>query len=697
MTTGTVQKLEGDAEILLEVLVSIISSTTTDPLYHISEIVQNELDANASRIAVTFYRKGKSRSGKLEKIVIDGNGFGFLESFEHYIKNIGDSVKKYSEEYIRRRDRGLSRGQFCIGLQGFRAVCDELHVVAKTEEGMSPKIVKGKQIRDPDFSKMFNCRKMILKSNTLDATILEEGDFSDARGSSGVTCILINPKMAMRSSSLVKYLSQNKRTELLANKDLKIAVNDGSFSEQVKPTQFKGECVEYSMRHPKEKRSPKYRALGEVRATLYFHESKPGSKIRLDVEGEPIHFDITSLEEFDKPPWNLDFVEGVIEYDQLEKSPLRSGIERDSTFWPAFLDISDELAKNVRKKVKEYEEKSRDKRDEELLRKLEKVMGEVKRELDFQTWFDRPIEKPKPGPLDRIKVFPEILNVPVFTTRRVHVRAYDIEENALRERDGIKFAWVIKNGLGTVVSKSGGEAIFKAGPQIGATSLEASVYDSKTDKNLVAGIEIAITHPQRYGKLARVRIEPMFSKLAIDTEKEYRAVAEDEDRNQILKGAKFQWEITYDETIGASLNVDYGESVILSPGRNLGTVKLQVTAYQNGLRATDFAMITVVKKKKRRKKGPKLKDLGLPIPDWYDEPNEWPLRHSYLSTDGTRLNVNEGHPDYKNANATGKKPRQRYIASLYSKELAQKECEATGSTDIGEKMLDVLSKVERFW
>lgn len=172
---------------------------------------------------------------------------------------------------------------------------------------------------------------------------------------------------------------------------------------------------------------------------------------------------------------------------------------------------------------------------------------------------------------------------------------------------------------------------------------------------------------------------------------------EDEDRNHVLKGAKFQWEITYDETIGTSLNVDYGGSMVLSPRRNLGTIKLQVNAYQDGLRATDSAMITVVKKRKKRKKPPKLKDLGLPIPDWYDEPNEWPLRHSYLSTDGTRLNVNEGHPDYKNASATGKKPRQRYIASLYAKELAQKECEATGSTDIGEKMLDVLSKVERFW
>ena len=91
-------KLDGNSQSLLEMLLRIISDTTTDPLYHISEIVQNEMDADATEISIELIRKG-GKKGKLQKILISGNGFGFLESFEHYSQNIGSSIKKYFDKY----------------------------------------------------------------------------------------------------------------------------------------------------------------------------------------------------------------------------------------------------------------------------------------------------------------------------------------------------------------------------------------------------------------------------------------------------------------------------------------------------------------------------------------------------------------------------------------------------------------------
>ncbi|MHA2135330.1 MAG: hypothetical protein ACW99J_15830 [Candidatus Thorarchaeota archaeon] len=690
-------RLGGEAENILEMLLSIISATTTDPLFHISEIVQNEMDADASEINITLYRKG-GKKGKVSKIVIDGDGFGFLESFEHYSNNVCDSIKKYSKEYQDRAEKGLSRGQFCIGIQGFRAVCDEVQIVSLTRKGVSPKTIENGQIEDPDFPRMFANRKLILKSNTLDAAIKEEEEFNDHRIMPGVTCTLLRPKVAVKSSALVKYLSQNKRAELLANRKLKIVVNDGTFAQVVKPIEYQGERIEFDLGHPRERRSPKYRGFGRLKATLYFHEAKPGSKIRLDVKKEPIYFDITNLQEFDGPPWNSEFVEGIVEYPYLEKSPLRSGIERDNYFFPAFLEMMNALARRIKGKAEEYEEKSKAKRDEELLRKLERVYGEVKRELDFSSWFDKKVEELRLGPLDHIKLFPEVVNVPAFATRRIHVRAYDADNQTLKEKDDIEFEWRVVNDLGTVMPKGSGEAIFKAGSKVGATTVEASVRDLRTEKTLDSKMEIVITYPPgKSGKLARVKIDPMFSKLPLGSEKEYKAMPEDEDRNTILKGVTFQWSIAFDETGGAKLNIDYGESVILSPGRNLGTIRLQVTAYQDGRSESDFAMVTVVKKRKKAGRPKKPRGLDLPVPDPYNDPNEFPLRHSYLSLDGTLLNVNEGHPDCRNAQSMGKRRYQRYVANLYAKELAQKECEATGSTDLGEKMLDVLSKIDRFW
>ena len=72
------------------------------------------------------------------------------------------------------------------------------------------------------------------------------------------------------------------------------------------------------------------------------------------------------------------------------------------------------------------------------------------------------------------------------------------------------------------------------------------------------------------------------------------------------------------------------------------------------------------------------------------------MRHSYLSKDGTILNCNEGHRDYKNTDAKGPKYRQRYIYTLFAKELAKKEHDLT-KKDYGELILDVLSKIDRFW
>jgi hypothetical protein len=362
------------------------------------------------------------------------------------------------------------------------------------------------------------------------------------------------------------------------------------------------------------------------------------------------------------------------------------------------------LSKTVEKKVKEYAQRSQAKRDKDLMRKIETVLREVKRVLDFTTWFDKKTEEPELGPLDFMSVFPEVLNVPAFSTRRVHVRAYDREGNVLREKDNVEFGWRVTNDLGTVIRKGAGEAIFKAGSKVGAASLEARVRDLRTDKTLTAEMEIAITHPVGpSGKLARVWIDPTFSKLPLDSEKEYRAFAEDKDRIPILKGVEYEWSIPYDESGGAKLNIDYGESVVLSPGRNPGTIKLQATAYWNGLSETDFAVITVVERKGRPGRPRKPKGLHLPTIDWYDAPNEVPLKHSYLSKDGTRIRINEGHPDYKIASMQGKSERirnmqrRRYIVNLYAKELTEKECEETGSTDFGEKMLDVLCKIDRFW
>jgi len=688
--------LNGDPQDLLRMLFGIISDTNTDPLYHISEITQNEMDADATYITIEFVRQS-GRKGTLKKIIISGDGWGFLESFEHYGKNIGSSIKKHIKEYLERQAKGQSRGEFCIGLQGFRAICEEIQVVNLTKPGMKPKSDSETEIVDENFSKMFTNRKLIIKAESLDATIQGADEFNDTRDNYGVTCSLLYPKVDIKAKNLVKYLSQNKRAELLANRNLKIIVKEGTFETQVKPINYTGEKVEYLIDHPKAKKNYKYRAFGPIKATLYFHEEKSGSKVRLDVNKEPILFDITLLEEFNIPPWNTGCVEGIIEDDRLKKSPLRSGVERDE-FYHGFVEIMEVLSKQVNKKVKEYLEKTKSKQDVETMKKMNQVYGDLKRELEFNTWFKKKVEKPQPGPLEDIQVFPELANVPAHTTRRVHVRAYDNQGKALNESNDIQFDWMVSNDLGSISPRKNGEAIFKASSKIGPTSIVVTVSDLITQKELTGNIKVAITLPHKVGPLARVKIEPTVVTLPLGEEKEFRAIAEDDEHNIITdKSVKYSWSILVDETSGATLNNNYSESVILTSGKNQGTIKIQVTASQWSQQAIDNAWITVVeRRKKTERKPPKPKGSGLPILAYEKGLEGFDIIHSKLSDDGSILYCYDNHPDYINAKARGKKYRQRYVATLYAKELAKKEHEAT-SKDYGELLLDVLSKIDRFW
>ncbi len=691
-------QLEGDADSLLDTVLHLIKSRGVDPLYHISELVQNEIDAGATKINVTFFHKGKGNTRKVDAIIIDGNGFGFLESFEHYHKNITDSIKKKVTNYTERAPSGLSRGQFCLGIQGFRTICDELQLINLTRPGETPKVDGENIIVDPDFYKMFKNRKLILWADNRNVEIYDEPEFSEHRKEPGVTCLLKGVNLQIKAKDLTKYLSANKRSVLIANKNLHIIVKDELYEEEVKPVKFTGDELIIEQSHPKEGKEIKYSGLGKVKATLYFQKPRSGCKIRLDIKGEPIFFDITSkIPEFNCPPWNSDMVEGIIEYPYLTPLPTRNDIERDKVFWPAFIDIMKTLAIQVEKKIEEYEKQSQSDKNEELMRKLETILADVKRELEFSSWFDKKNVAPTLGPVDHIAVFPEVMNVPAYTTRKIHVRAYDNEDNILGEKEGVEFYWELSNDLGTIFAKNNGECVFKAGSTVGIITIIAKVKDTKKGTEFSENIETVITHPPaNAGMLSRVKIEPPFSKLSLGDEKEYKAIAEDGDGNVILKNIEFDWVIVNDDTSGAKLNVNHGESVLLHSGKNLGEIKLQVTAYQNGRMAKDSALVIVVEKIKKKGRKPRPKNLGLPTPqDWNEL--EYPIRHSHLSDDGTILYYHTPHQDYKNAKAKGENLRQKYIIQLYAKELAIKECESTGSKDVGEKMLEVLSKIENHW
>ncbi len=331
------------------------------------------------------------------------------------------SIKKKASIYLKKRDKGGLRGEYCIGMQGFRSVASELQIINITKEGMDASNENGTPVDDPDFSKMLKCRRLVMCRDRVEATIDDEVDDSqNPRQSHGVTYILSgltsDAKKTFTVKNIVAALSEYKRTELLEIKNLTIKVTDGTITESVTPVKYKGDKVVHRITLPEQNEDISNRGFGEVTATLYYHAPGEGSKIAVTVRGEPIYLDLCQkMEDFNKYPWNSKMVEGTIEYPRLTKQPSRVEIERD-TFYDAFIKMVLILEEEVKKKVKEIESKKQSKQDDKLLNKLENVFVEIRREINLN-FFESEKNSVSKGPLAKIQAFPDEINVEALSKK----------------------------------------------------------------------------------------------------------------------------------------------------------------------------------------------------------------------------------------------------------------------------------------
>jgi len=691
--------LEGASEDLLKIVLDI--QAATPPLRSLAELVQNSIDAGAQNINVRLFTEKEGKKKITKYVEIEDDGPGFMESFEHYCKNIGNSIKKSVNEYLVRKERGESIGEFCIGLQSFRSVASELHIINITKENLKPVDKNGNLVDDPDFPKMYKLRRLKLFKTKISGEIDEEGEIDIKRKSHGVTYRLLGltsqAQKAFTIKNIASYLSQNKRTILQSNKNLKINIIEGTNKILVKPPKHRGERVVYEIGLPHRKDVSRA-GFGNIKAELYY-QSAPSNdaKIALLVGGEPVYNDICSdIPGFDRDPWRSGYVEGTIEYNRLQKTGNRMDVVKDD-YWDAFIEMLYELEREVNKKVEEIKKGYQSKKYKNLIKKLEDVFFHVKREVDLNIWFNKSAKTPiSKGSLDKLEVLPEKANIQAFATRILHARAYDSDGNMLTPSDNVRFYWEVTGKLGKIIPHYD-DATFEAGSIVGTTQVLVKAVDEETQKSLSCKIDIVITHPIRAGPLFRVKAIPGFLTVPLNRQREIRAVAEDKDGNQIIKHVKFEWAILYDESGDSELNWPTGDSVIFKPGKEVGQVKLGLKAQQYNITKEDFVIISVIPEEKPKKIRPK-KNLGLPQPQDYNDPTEFPLRHSYLTKDGKFLRYNTAHPDYKDADRIGEKRRQRYIANLMAKELAYQDCKATGQMEnFGEKFLDIISKIDKHW
>lgn len=683
-------RLEGTSDDLIKLLFDFMSSMD-NPLVYISDLVQNGIDASADHIKIEIIRPDKKR---IDKVIVSDNGTGFRQSFENYSKHIGDSLKKKAMEFADQKAKGEVRGEYCIGMQGFRSAASKLEVINISKYIEPLKDSDGNVIKDDDLSLMLKCRRMTFFKGKLDVIIDEDTELDNIRKSHGVTYIISglteNAQSKFAIQKMAGYLSISKQGYLL-KKNFKLEIIDGTTIKRVEPFVYKGEKIIHKITLPDQDKDKRLRGFGDIIAELYYHPPNKGSKIIVTVKGEPIYHDLCQrIEGFNKYPWNSEMVSGTIEYERLSKQPDRIDVQKDS-FYDVFIDMIKILEKEVEVKVKIIEKDLRSKEDEKLITKLEDVFGKIRRDIDLDIFGSSSNKKLK-GPLARIDVFPDKENVEAFGQKILYIRAYDSEDNELTESDGIEFSWKLTGKLGQISPPQGRETIFGAGSVIGITEVFVTAKDKNSSKELSSKIEIVITHPIRCGSLYRVKIVPGIGTVPINRQRMFKAVAEDANGNIISKYIKYYWKIVYDTSGGAKINKDSEDTMIFTAGKMTGQVKVHLKVQQGKTAKEDFALIDI-KEPDKTARGKK-KPTGLPILQKTVElESSW---HSRLDDKEKILYYNAAHIDYIEIQNDVSR-RQRYIANLYAKELTLSECKSLGVEHYGERLLEVMSKLDKYW
>ena len=225
----------------------------------------------------------------------------------------------------------------------------------------------------------------------------------------------------------------------------------------------------------------------------------------------------------------------------------------------------------------------------------------------------------------------------------------------------------------------------------------ASAKDKKTYTVLPCKIDVTIVRPVMCGSLYRVKIVPGVTAVSVNKQKMLRAIAEDMKGNVVNKKVTYSWKIVHDTSKGSKINNESGEAIIFTAGKIIGQVKLhlivQQASQQGVITKEDFAIIDIKEVKRVAKSKRNL--LGLPVSQPITH-LEYPIWHSRLDMKEKVLYYNVAHRDYTEVQSDEAK-RQRYIANLYAKELALLECRNLGIDNYGERLVEVMSKLDKYW
>jgi hypothetical protein len=479
--------------------ITIIALSQSNPLKAIAELVENSIDAKARAVTIT-----RGRQGAEQYLSIRDDGGGVPRDadgrpdFRYVATHICDSVKR------RLKESGVTgiQGEFGIGLLSFWTIGESLAMTCAGADQRSYQMVIRKG--DPGYS--------VSPKRTLVAD--------------GGTEVHIAPLLeGMRGLSGEKiqwYLASELR-DRIRETGVRIAVIDRLARKQylVEPRQYEGQLLHQL--------PPTRTRLGDLYAELYLNEQRETNRVALFRQGTRVAEDLTSLDDFARPPWTLGCLQGHIDVPFVSLTPgTRTGLIRDA----AYAALSQGLEPLERRLIELIEEQRRaeeERASRDQLRVIQRAFREALLTLPAEEydWFDirartfrpavvsggaaspetleladgalpgarePPLAEPRQreffeyaGPLFSVTVSPASSIARVGESRELRALPRDRARRRV-ERD-LEFAWRMVEGMGELTGVKDQAAIFHAPGEPGVSRIEVQVRQGCT----VATAEAVVT------------------------------------------------------------------------------------------------------------------------------------------------------------------------------------------------------------
>lgn len=508
--------------------IQIIARSQTNPQKAVAELVENSIDAGATRIHVT---RGRRRGKVYLRISDDGRGVPLtpdgIPDFDYVATHICDSLKRRLDE----RQRTGVQGEFGIGLLGFWSIGRELEMISQAGDGPAHVMTMRSGSRAYDRRRYLGTRP----GSGVDVTIHE---------------VHREAQIRLTAEKLQRYLSEELR-ERIRRSGATITLEDRlppRKTLEVRPAVFKGEPIAEIGPLLVDDHPP-------IRGELYLASKEAGSPeaegpeaerpaVGLYRLGTRVCRDISDLPEFAHAPWTGGGLEGMLDYPDFRLAPAtREGFIPDGAYH-AFVEALRRIEPVLTERLQQEEEARSERASRSLVKELQSAFARLLRDLptgDYD-WFGEEGRHPfagggdgkpggadgapggatplpgaagsatapdgttdedgpageveadagelppqpalLPGPLDRVVLRPAPVRVAVG--RRKGVRAIPTDASGLVLERGLSYSWSLSPGLGALSVEADGRALIEAGDRPARGGLSVTVREETSGRDMSA-------------------------------------------------------------------------------------------------------------------------------------------------------------------------------------------------------------------